>query len=125
MNRRLPLAFLVAPGVVPAALACASAFPTYAGAWVIALPVAAFTYATAVLLGIPAYVIFSRQGWCNAWQFVLGGAALGVAPMLLLSPFAGFARQALAAGPIYIGIGAISGLFFWVVAFAGKRRAAT
>ena len=117
---RVVFAFLLAPAVAPLVIAVASLHPSMAGAWIVALGVAAFTYGTALLAGVPVYFLFRSKKWLNWWQFTLGGTLLGLLPALIVGfPFS--LQGILILGPDHVVIGAISGFAFWAVAFAGSR----
>ena len=90
------------------------------GIWVMALGVAAFTYATALFAGIPAYFLFRARNWLKWWHYTLGGALLGLLPTLVMG-FPLSLQGALLLGPDHALIGAASGLTFWALAFAGSR----
>jgi hypothetical protein len=97
---------------------------------VVALGVAAFTYATAVFAGIPTYLLLRSRNWLRWWHFTLGGAALGLLTMLVMG-LVSFSYQLLLDFPLSlvfleplvlsgILIGAPSGFVFWVLAYAGR-----
>jgi hypothetical protein len=93
-----------------------------AGIWVAALIVAAFTYGTTIVAGIPAYLVFRARGWLKWWQLTFGGALLGLLPTLVLGlPLS--LSGILIVGPDHMLIGAASGLAFWALGFAGNREA--
>jgi hypothetical protein len=119
---RVVSAFLLAPAVAPLLIALTSFHPSMAGVWIVALGVAAFTYGTALLAGVPAYFLFRLKKWLKWWQFVLGGALLGLLPALVLG-FPLSLQGILFLGSNHAVIGAVSGLAFWAVAFAGSRPA--
>jgi hypothetical protein len=117
---RIILAFLLAPAVAPALIALASIHPSMAGIWVIALGVAAFTYATTLVAGIPAYFLLRAKNWLKWWHLTLGGTVLGLIPALVIG-FPLSLNGALLLGPDHLLIGATSGFAFWALAFAGSR----
>jgi hypothetical protein len=118
-RHRIILAFLLAPAVAPALIGLASIHPSMAGIWVIALGVAAFTYATTLVAGIPAYFLLRARNWLKWWHLTLGGTVLGLLPTLVMG-FPLSLNGALLLGPDHLLIGAASGFAFWALAFAGS-----
>jgi hypothetical protein len=114
---RVAVAFLLAPGVAPLGIALASLLPSLAGIWVLAVGVAAFTYGTTAIAGIPAYSLLRYFNWVSWWHFTLGGAVLGILPTLVFG-FPSSLQGMLVLGPDYLAIGAITGLVFWAIAFS-------
>jgi hypothetical protein len=98
-------------------IALASLIPSLGGIWVLAVGVAAFTYGTTAIAGIPAYSLLRYLNWVSWWQFTLGGALLGVLPTLVFG-FPASLQGMLVLGPDYLAIGAITGLVFWAIAFS-------
>jgi hypothetical protein len=78
-------------------------------------PMVAGVATTATLLfGVPAFVLFFRRGWLSWWQFVFGGALIG---LLCTIPFAvGGAAVVGALAPTFLALGALHGLLFWAPA---------
>jgi len=87
-NFRTPLAFLIAPLVIPVGLSLAAVvFPgdspvsltDFLGLTVLfalySLPVA---YAVELVLGVPAWFVFRRYGIRSWWAFAAGGVLLGM-----------------------------------------------
>jgi hypothetical protein len=118
-RHRVILAFLLAPAAAPALIGLASIHSSMAGIWVIALGVAAFTYATTLIAGIPAYFVLRAKNWLKWWHFALGGAVLGLLPALFIG-FPLSLQGILLLGPDHLLIGAVSGFAFWALAFAGS-----
>jgi hypothetical protein len=118
-SRRVILAFLLAPAVAPALIGLASIHPSMAGMWVMALGVAAFTYVTTLIAGVPAYFVLRAKNWLKWWHFTLGGAVLGLLPTSLIG-LPQSLQGTLLLGPDYLLIGAASGFAFWALAFAGS-----
>jgi hypothetical protein len=104
---------------VPALIGLASIRQSLAGIWILALGVAAFTYATTLFAGIPAYRLLRSRNWLKWWHLTLGGAALGLLPTLVMG-FPLSLQGVLLLGPDHVLIGAASGLVFWLLAFAGR-----
>lgn len=78
------------------------------------LTVAAVGVAAILVLGIPAFLLLRRRSWFRAWQFVAGGAVLG---LLCTIPFAtGGVTVAASLAPLFVAIGALHGLIFWFLA---------
>jgi hypothetical protein len=122
MERRVILAFALAPAVVPLAVA-AWALATGVRApesLVLASIYGAFTYGTAVALGLPFYRLSVRKGWTRWWQYAVAGGVIGLAPLLVIS-FAALAlptdgRPAL----VFVGVGVLSATVFWLIALRGR-----
>lgn len=108
--RRIVLAFLVAPAVVPVFFAV---YATLQGAGPDALPVAAvaalYAYLSTLIAGVPATYAYHRLGWTRWWQFALGGFVLAT-----LGFAAGLATL-LHTAATYGSIGAVSAVVFWLV----------
>ena len=113
---RVAAAFVLAPGVAPLGIALASLIPSLGGIWVLAVGVAAFTYGTTAIAGIPAYSLLRYFNWVSWWHFTVGGAVLGILPTLAFG-FPASVQGMLVLGPDYLVIGAITGLVFWAIAF--------
>lgn len=120
--RRVLIAFLIAPGAVPALLAIQSATRGFHDDWRLAAVIALFTYGAALVLGLPMYLLFRSRGWLRWWHCVLGGASVAALVVLV-----GTLRAGGVAGlywlPAYLLIGAVSGVLFWLVALSGGARA--
>jgi hypothetical protein len=103
---RVLAAFLLAPAAPPLALSI----------WernLDNLTLAAFFYPFAWMLGIPGYDHFAKRGWLQIWQVTLAGGVMGAAVALV------FIRSGdLAFISKYAGFGALTGLVFWLIAFA-------
>jgi hypothetical protein len=118
---RLALAFAVAPGVVPIA---AWAILQFGGGVVLAT----YTYGSTVLFGIPLFLLFRRNRWLRWWHCFAAGALASLPFMAILGGFLFFssafhsreaALSSVQLSAMIVGVGAISGLAFWLVAFAG------
>lgn len=107
---RVIVAFLVAP--LPACLIAAYLAGNYH--WL--LVAAPFAYLFTAM-GIPIFLLFLRLGWLRFWQVVPTGAVLGGVAGFV----GGFAQASLANALQFVGHGALTGLVFWLVAFAGTR----
>lgn len=119
---RVALAFAVAPGVVPIT---AWASLQFGGGIVLAT----YTYGSTFLFGIPLFLLFRRNSWLRWWQCIAAGALAGLPFMaalggFLLFPSAGQSPEAalssIQVSAMIVGVGAISGFAFWLVAFAGE-----
>lgn len=77
--------------------------------------VATVTVPAVLLAGIPLFQLFRSHGWLTWWGCGVGGALAGLfcaVPYALFSvPL--FARAML---PIFVGLGLLHGLAFWVIA---------
>ena len=129
LMKRVLLAFLIAPAtaLLLAGMADGIGF-IFAGRLDLLGPAIALTtiysYPTAVILGIPAFYLFRRSGWIEWWHFVLGGAAIGCIPPLIVLlavirvPLPEFFRDAdlfMLCG-LGASLGAVSALVLWAIA---------
>ena len=122
MERRVILAFILAPAVVPVAVA-GWALATGVRApesLVLASVYGAFTYGTAAALGLPFFRLSERKGWTRAWQYAVAGAMIGLVPLLMIS-------LAAAAPPpdgrvvlVFAGLGVLSATVFWLIALKDR-----
>jgi hypothetical protein len=108
---RLIVAVILAPAVVPALVAVPSLLPAFSGLWVIAVLVASVTYSVAWVAGLPVLLLLRAFGVLTWWSLTLCGAILGLLPSLVLA----FANQ------YHALMGAVTGLAFWCIAFAGAK----
>jgi hypothetical protein len=123
MRRRVILGFLVAPALVPAgviALMAAQGTRLDGDALMVPAIYAAFTYGAAAILGAPLFALFSRLRWSRWWQYLLGGAAIGLAIVL---PFAVMTPEDVTIAPVGLvtALGAASALAFWLLAIRESR----
>ena len=113
-ERRVALAFAVAPLTAPAIGTLQTLdFRTF-------MFMSIASYPFSLLLGVPAYLVFHRLGWLQIWAVVLAGAVLGGAVELLsfgIPNYPGALKTVLT----FCGLGAATGLVFWLVAFARLR----
>ena len=90
---------------------------------------AACTYFTAIVIGIPARLLFARWHWTRLWQYITGGVLIGLVPLILFwylvpiiwkaTPYpSGIARMLL----LFCGTGIVSAVVFWFVD-VGRGRA--
>ncbi len=114
---RVVLGFLIAPGL--------GAFFALAvlGSRGHLAAMAAYMYADALLVAVPAYAFFRMKGWLAWWQCVVLGVIAGLPLLALILHGLGFtpalALQHLFAWNIpLVGIivGAFTGLVFWFLA---------
>jgi len=113
------IGFLVAP-VVGVALATVIVFgrETYT-VWPIYLFAgSAIAYASALLFGLPSYLVLKRITKLEWWQVALAGAVCGL-PYWLISEYpyttAYFQRQGVTNLILYVAAGVIAGLVFWAI----------
>ncbi len=118
MDRRVILAFAVAPAVVPlAVIVWALATGEHARESVVLGSIyGAFTYGAAVFLGVPSYRVFSRNRWTRWWQYASLGAAIGLAVLLVLSAMAQRLLFDWRLVLVFVGIGVLSTTVFWLMA---------
>lgn len=79
----------------------------------IAFPALLVTAFGTLFLGLPMYRYYRHRGWLRLHQFVLGGGSLGLVISLLVLFDGG--RATIQAGAIFVPMGAIHGLVFWIV----------
>ena len=109
---------MLAPAVAPLLIfVLFSLLPGYEPLSVLAIPIGAFTYAVALLLGLPVLVALRKLRWLSAWQFALAGAILGLAPlgffMLIGASYsASFLVEQLLQ---HLAIGLLSAWTFWLL----------
>ncbi len=125
---RLVTGFLVAPAVP---LALGAVYSALAG--VNALGAAAmfvvYAYPIALVIGIPAFLWFRRNGWLQWWQVTAAGAAIGAMLPLSLT-IVWVSRDGFDPGAVVfvmdgVVLGALCAFVFWLVGLriAGKTRA--
>lgn len=118
MRRRTVIAFLLAPGLTPAVVlvyGMMRGFP-FRESVIIAAIYAAFTYAAALVLGIPLHVQLDRSGGGGWWHYALGGIAAGLtvlAGFALIPPGFGWNARVVA---LFALIGGSSAVLFWAIA---------
>jgi hypothetical protein len=122
MERRVILAFVLAPAVGPVVVAV-WAFATGERApesLVLASVYGAFTYGAAVFLGMPFYTLSRRKGWTKWWQYAIAGASMGLVPLLMIVLIMQAPppdrRTILALG----GVGVLSATTFWLIALRNR-----
>ena len=82
--------------------------------WVVGIPIAV---AFALFIGFPATLIFRKFKLFHWWQFVLGATLIAVPFYVVVGePFKRHSESGLAL--LYLGSGALSGLFYWFFAIA-------
>ena len=84
-------------------------------------------YPTALLLGVPAFLLMEWRGWTSAYAYAIAGALLGLAPCFVLVmamiDFAGGVEELNGDGVQTIGTfvalglfcGIVAGLAFWLI----------
>ena len=92
--------------------------------WLVGMPLAV---ASALLLGVPTFMLYQRLALRRWWQFLLGGA-LAAIPLWyhLAAPFASvrWDRSGLFDSLEYLGSGAAAGVAFWYLVIARRHREA-
>ena len=86
--------------------------------WLLVMVPFAYLFAIA---GLPFYLLYRRFGWLRVWHIVptaglLGGAIAFAVGFSHIGSTATWANALL-----FAGYGAIAGLAFWLIAFAGPR----
>jgi hypothetical protein len=109
---RVAVAFVVAPLAVPVTLFLIFRDPT-------AMVAAMFSYPLALVPGIPMYFILRRLGWLHLWRFVLCSAVLAACIGVAMSLPISMHRNISTLVAVLTANGAMVGLVFWLVAFAG------
>ena len=80
------------------------------------------SYPSALLVGVPVFLLLRGHGWLDWWAFALGGAACALPATLAygwvqtpphLEPFSPYNAF------LTIGWGVFSGLMFWLLALCG------
>lgn len=111
--KRIVAAFLLAPLAVPLAVTLLLAAASGVGDQVMLGPVIAlYTVPVTLVAGVPALLVFRRMRWGRLWQFALGGALIGIAPILVEAP--PLAQVGTYIG-LYGGIGLVSAALFWLI----------
>ena len=109
------LALALAPLTVPLALA---GFWAATGAKSEQLPILAiaalYTYAVAVVVGLPAAFILRYFGRTHAWQYALAGLLTGALAFLFLFKSGGWALA------LFGALGVVAALLFWLVGVRGN-----
>ncbi len=116
--RRIMIAYLVSPGVIPLLLVLIDkGIDRTTGLWMLGLTMLPSTYFVAAAFGIPALWVIRRMQWRRLWQFAFAGALFGWTFLLLGSP------SLLRVGSLvafYGGLGAMSALIFWLIGVRGN-----
>ena len=113
-QKRVAVAFAVAPLAVPLA-------------WVVftrdltATVTVLFAYPLVLVPGIPLYFALRRIGWFDVWRVVLASAILAGCVGAAISNHSSHHRVTVAVVAMCSGFGALVGLVFWSIAFAGVR----
>jgi energy-converting hydrogenase Eha subunit A len=125
MNARVLLAFLLAPALLPGAVLGLAAVldpsreSLRAGVAYAAI-LCIFTYGVALVLGLPLFYWFRREGWSAAHHYLLAGGALGLVPLLLIALLG---RIPLSLPPVMALAGGLSALVFRFI--AGRHGSST
>lgn len=117
--RRAVVGFLVAPVVGVAATTFAILPSDLHGLWWIYLLYGtAIAYLSALVFGLPAYLLMKRVTTLHWWQVIVAGALCSL-PFWLVSEYpyttAYFRNQAMTNLALYVSCGAIAGLVFWFI----------
>jgi len=116
---RTIVGFFVAP-VVGVALATLIVFgrEIYAVWSTYLLAGSVIAYASALLFGLPSYLVMRRRRMLKWWQISLAGGVCSL-PYWLISEYpyttAYFQDQGLTNLVLYVAVGAIAGLVFWLI----------
>jgi hypothetical protein len=115
---RVPIAFLVAPLMVPLTITAFIAIDhsqilvaqghTIEGIRLFALGSGIFAYAGTIILGIPTYVLLRKRNMTAFWVAPVAGFIAGAMQMLVIFNFS--ALPALVGGPL----GAVVGTAIWL-----------
>ena len=109
---RIVAAFAVAPGMFPFAMALyLQTFWSFVGFSI-------YTYGSAILFGIPLFFLCRRRRWLQWWHCVVAGTVASLPFLAILFGSLGILSVEVAA--IVLGVGAASGLVFWVVGLVGS-----
>jgi hypothetical protein len=132
---RTVLAFTLAP-LAPAALAWLLSLVGVAGTKQVFVLSALYSYPIAAVFGIPAYFYLRRRNQLDLLHTLAAGAiAGGILPFALLALLSGLALFAgstsdsggtnalLTALVLGVGMGCLTALAFWLIAFAPRWRA--
>jgi hypothetical protein len=126
---RAVIGFLVAP-VAGVALVTLIAFgrEIYSVWWIYLVAGSAIAYASALLFGLPSYLVMKRVTKLKWWQIAMAGGACGL-PYWLISEYpyttAYFHNQGLTNLFLYVAAGAIAGLVFWFITRGGAPSNST
>jgi hypothetical protein len=117
MERRVIVAFLLAPATIPFGVI---AWTLMTGvhlreSTVVGSIYAAFTYSAALLIGVPVYLAFSRRAWTAWWQYAAAGAVTGICVWLAILVGAQQWLFDVRTVMVFIGAGVISSMTFWVI----------
>jgi hypothetical protein len=116
---RAAIGFLVAP-VIGVALSTLVALPTefYALWWIYLLVGSAIAYISALVFGLPAYLLMKRATVLQWWQVAVAGGLCGL-PFWFVSEYpyttAYFRNQGMTNLALYVASGVIAGLVFWLI----------
>jgi hypothetical protein len=90
----------------------------YTGWWIYLLAGSAIAYVSALVLGLPAYLVMKRITSLAWWQIAIAGGLCGL-PYWLISEYpytsAYFQNQGVKNLVLYVGSGVIAGLVFWFI----------
>jgi len=70
-----------------------------------------------VILSVPAYLFLRHRGWIGLWQLLLVGTTLGALVCVAIGQGAITMRSAA----LYGGVGTLTALVFWLIAFLHLR----
>lgn len=107
---------MLAPAVYPAWLGLQASGDF---AQVVAWAFAGFSYLTAIVVGVPVFLLFRAQGLISWWHYVLGAALIALIPGFLAAT-GGDPEDALRIVGQITAIGAVSGLVFWIIGIWGS-----
>ena len=123
MERRVIVAFAVAPAIVPlAVITWALRSEVHLRESIVLGSIyGAFTYGASLLFGVPLFLTLSGHGWTRWWQYAIAGALVGVCVWLLILAAAQRAFFDWRTIGVFAGAGVISTTGFWLVANSGSR----
>lgn len=121
MWHRIVLGSLIAPGVVPLALALPALRDSSPLKWVAYyfVELAVYAYPVAFLFGVPAFLAFHALQLTRWWHYAIGGVVLGAIPaiwLIVAKPPIPWLGILASIGSYGILIGAVSAVTFWFIA---------
>ena len=110
---RIIAAFVLAPGLFPLGLVASGS-----GNWeqLAAFVIAGYAYAATIVVGIPGFLLLRTRQLLNLWIFTLGASVIGVVPGIVFINTHSLSSQLFVTAS-FAGIGAFTGLSFWLIGF--------
>jgi hypothetical protein len=114
LDRRAVAAFVIAPAIVPLSVAVIALTrgARLPESLAVASIYAAFTYAAALVAGLPLYSCFERRGWRSWWQYAVAGVGVGLAVLLALVVATGRLELQPRVALLFAAMGTVSTLAF-------------